>query len=153
MDHQVVQKEGGRGEGRPAVLHGTGHKYGRAAVGNFQRWSWTGKRATHICRTNRDRRGTESNIDSDDVSLVSHNIESTAGELSSAVASAASSRRPSWRRRRSKRLDCANNGDSANNGDVAQGGIRCDFQLLPKVARRRSLSFLRVTEPMPKLPC
>ena len=50
-------------------------------------------------RTNRVRRGTDSNIDDDDTSLVSHNIESTLGDLNNAVA-----RRPSWRRKISQRL-------------------------------------------------
>ena len=47
----------------------------------------------YYSRTNRVRRGTDSNIDSDDLSLVSHNIESSPGDLNSAAAAA---RKPSW---------------------------------------------------------
>ena len=68
----------------------------------------------YFSRTNRLRRGTDSNIDSDDLSLVSHNIESTLGDLNNATAAAAAAaRRPSWRRKRSQRLS-----DDANNGDA-----------------------------------
>ena len=65
----------------------------------------------YYSRTNRVRRGTDSNIDSDDLSLVSHNIESSPGDLNSAAAA----RKPSWRRRKSQRAS-----SSGSNGDAAQ---------------------------------
>ena len=74
---------------------------------------WTSIVTFYFSRTNRVRRGTDSNIDSDDLSLVSHNIESTLGDLNNAAAAAAAARRPSWRRKRSQRLS-----DDANNGDA-----------------------------------
>ena len=66
----------------------------------------------YYSRTNRVRRGTDSNIDSDDLSLVSHNIESSPGDLNSAAAAA---RKPSWRRRKSQRAS-----SSGSNGDAPQ---------------------------------